>query len=445
MSEDGRKIWKVSDLAAAVKDRLENSFPDVFVRGEVSGLATPASGHIYFTLKDDQAALRCVMYRHTRRYLRYTPEEGHEILVRGKLSAYGPRSEFQLVADYFEPVGLGSLYAAFLQLQQQLAAKGYFDRERKRPLPFLPQTVGIVTSLSGAVLHDMLRIIGARRPGQHIVISPSLVQGETAPQSIARAIHLLVEHARPDVIIVARGGGSPEDLWAWNSEIVVEAVAHCPVPVVSGVGHEVDVTLCDWAADVRAATPTHAAETAVPNAADLLTAIRHLQRRAAVNVRSRLALAAEQHANLHGRLVHEAVPTPQLLRRLDELQAGMRYAVSAYLTGRRHGAALWTERLRTASPLLRLRSFEKRWSAADRDLSAGIRDVTGEARARLTRLQAKLDALGPYAVLARGYAIVSRPDGKALRHAAEAAPGELLDVRVQVGRLSARVERVEKS
>jgi exodeoxyribonuclease VII large subunit len=203
LSEDGRKIWKVSDLAAAVKDRLENSFPDVFVRGEVSGLATPASGHIYFTLKDDQAALRCVMYRHTRRYLRYTPEEGHEILVRGKLSAYGPRSEFQLVADYFEPVGLGSLYAAFLQLQQQLAAKGYFDRERKRPLPFLPQTVGIVTSLSGAVLHDMLRIIGARRPGQHIVISPSLVQGETAPQSIARAIQFLVVHARPHVIIVA--------------------------------------------------------------------------------------------------------------------------------------------------------------------------------------------------------------------------------------------------
>jgi len=443
LSDESRKVWRISEIAAAVKDRLEDSFPDVFVRGEVSGLSVPASGHVYFTLKDDKAALRCVLYRHTRRYLRYVPENGHEILARGKISAYGPRSEYQLVADYFEPVGLGSLYAAFLQLQKELGAKGYFDRERKRPLPFMPRTVGLVTSLAGAALHDVLRIIRARRPGQHVVISPALVQGEGAPQSIARAIRLLVDHAAPDVIIVARGGGSPEDLWAWNDEIVVEAVAKCPVPVVSGVGHEVDVTLCDWAADVRAATPTHAAETAVPNVRDLQATIRHLQRRATHHAQARLAFAQEQHAGLHRRMVREAVPTAPLIRQLDELRATMLHAVASATNERHHHLALLTERLRAFSPLVRLNAFERGRSALDRRLAVGFETVVRGAQQRADHLQAKLGALNPLAVLARGYAIVSHRNGVILRRAADAAPAELLDIRLHAGRLSARVEKTE--
>ncbi len=444
MSESGRQVWRVSEIASAIKERLELSFPDAFVRGEISGLNTPASGHVYFNLKDDKASLRCVLYRHTRRFLRYVPEEGHEVLVRGKISAYGPRSEYQLVADYFEPVGLGSLYAAFLQLQKQLAAKGYFDRERKRTLPFLPGTIGIVTSLAGAALHDMLRIILARRPGQHVVISPTLVQGDTAPTAIAQAIHLLVEHAHPDVIIVGRGGGSPEDLWAWNDERVVEAVAHCPVPVISGIGHEVDVTLCDWAADVRAATPTHAAETAVPNVRDVLTAIRHLRRRAWNNVQSVVGLAREQHTALTRRLLREAVPTAVLGQRLDDLQQRLLRAMDSRLLERRHHSRLLGESLRSASPLLHVQSCERRRLRLDARLGSGMLTRIAIAQRRLDHLTAKLETLSPVAVLGRGYAIVTRPDGTLLRQASETRPVELLGIRLAKGRVSARVERIDE-
>ncbi len=443
MDDDARRIWTVGELAAAVKSKLETTFPDVLVQGEVGMLSAPSSGHVYFTLKDDQAALRCVLYRHIRRYLRFLPEAGQEVIVRGKVSSYGPRSEYQVIVDHIEPLGLGSLYAAFLQRQKELAAKGYFALERKRPLPFLPATIGIVTSLTGAALHDMLRIIYARQPGRHVVIAPTLVQGEGAAVSIARAIRLLNEYVEPDVIIVGRGGGSAEDLWAWNEEEVVRAVVESRAPVVSGVGHEIDTSLCDLAADVRAATPTHAAELVVPKADDLLFTInRQLLRLRQAMVRRR-QLARLELNSLRQRLAHEATPTALPARRLDDLRATLRQAMLHLARENAHRVALLAQRLRGLSPQNGVRQQRRQADYALSRLRHNGRTIIRLRRQRLDALQARLEALSPLAVLSRGYAIVLGEDGHALTRAAEARHDERLDIRLHEGRLTAKVETVD--
>lgn len=443
MNREARRVWTVSELATAIKNRLESGFPDLMVQGEVSALATPQSGHVYFTLKDQQAAIRCILYRHIRNYLRYLPELNKEILVRGKVSAYGARSEYQIVVDYLEPVGLGNLYAAFLQLQKQLAAKGYFEESRKRPLPFLPRKIGLVTSLSGAALYDMLRIILARRPGQPIVISPSLVQGEGAATSIAAAIKLLAEVAHPDLIIVGRGGGGPEDLWCWNEETVVEAVVKCPVPVISGVGHEVDVTLCDLAADKRAATPTHAAEIAVPKVKDLLVIIDGLHRRQAHAITRIKVMARERYSNLSRRLAHEAVPTALITRRLDDARETMIRAMRHKLDERRHRLELMAERHRAASPQMRMAAQNSRLALSTSRLIHAQTSLLRNYRQRLAGLSVKLEAIGPRSVLARGYSIVTGEDGRLIRRSADTHLAEPLNLRFYEGRVVAEVKKID--
>jgi len=443
MSEPRGQVWTVSELAASIKNQLEQTFPDVFVRGEVTALSKPASGHVYFTLKDDKASIRCVLYRHIQRYMRAVPEANQEVLVRGKLSAYGPRSEYQIVVDYLEPVGLGTMYAAFLQLQKKLADKGYFALERKRRPPFLPHIIGIVTSLSGAALHDMLRIIYNRRPNQHVVVAPTLVQGDTAPAAIARAIAELNETAHPDLLIVGRGGGSPEDLWAWNEEAVVEAVVNSPVPVISGVGHEVDVTLCDLAADVRAATPTHAAELAVPKTTDLLTTLQNNQRRAGRAVVNLVAGRRDRHLDLNRRLLREGVPTATLSRELDELQDTMIRAAQSMVRDHEHRVFALTQQLRSLAPKTRLADQRARLTVLRDRLEHKFRTLLRERQQQLDRSGAALTALSPLAVLSRGYAIVTNESGVAMRNASETKVDERVGVRLHRGRLQARIEEIE--
>jgi exodeoxyribonuclease VII large subunit len=461
VSEPHRRVWTVVELAAAIKTRLEDSFSNVQVRGEVNALATPASGHVYFSLKDGQALIRCVLYRHIRRYLRTLPVENKEFLVRGNVSAYGPRSEYQIVVDYLEPLGVGALHAAYLELQQRLAARGWFAQERKRPLPPLPEVVGIVTSLAGAALHDMLRIILARRPGQRVVIAPTLVQGDGAAPAIARAIRLLAAHAAPDVIIVGRGGGSPEDLWCWNEEEVVRAVVECPVPVISGVGHEVDVSLCDLAADLRAATPTHAAQLVVPDVAELGRKVVLLRNRARRALDAQRALLRRRLEHAAARLRREAAPTALAGRRLDELRLRLTAFLRRLLTDRRHRLALLARTLEARSPRNRLAERRLRLEAAvprlHRALLARLAEkqrvaplaarlaragsmLVREQRLRFGAVAGRLGDVNPFAVLERGYAIVARADGRIVRAAAETEVGELLAVRLHAGGLKARVE-----
>lgn len=465
-------IWTVGQLAEAVKDGLERAFPDLLVRGEVSGLAMPGSGHVYFTLKDARAAVRCVLYRHLRRYLRTLPENNKEYLIRGKVSAYGPRSEYQIVVDYLEPIGLGALYAKFLELQERLAAKGYFAQSRKRRLPLLPEVLGIVTSLSGAALHDMLRIIQARRPGQAVAIAPTLVQGDRAATAIAAAIRLLSEYAAPDLIIVGRGGGSPEDLWCWNEEEVVQAVVECPVPVISGVGHEVDVSLCDLAADVRAATPTHAAEIAVPDVMELSRKIAMLHRSVYRAAASQSALLHRRWENAADRLRREATPTALLGRRLDELVVRLASFMDGQRLLLRHRLILQEKHLQALSPQrqvllrrerlhasgLRLRRGMKTYLDRQQELTHRRRDrlaalthqLQREAIAGLTvrdrvlaGLEGRLADVGPEAILKRGYAIVTTPGGRILTQAIQTTLGENLQVRFHRGRLGVTVEKVD--
>ncbi|MDP8222506.1 MAG: exodeoxyribonuclease VII large subunit [Candidatus Lernaella stagnicola] len=468
MTDQGRHVWTVGELAEAIKQQLQTTFPDVQVRGEVSGLATPGSGHMYFTFKDDQAAIRCIVYRHVRRYLRLEVEDGKEYLVRGKISSYGPRSEYQVLVDYLEPLGLGALHAAFLELQQKLAANGFFDQARKRPLPKLPERVGIVTSLHGAALRDMLRIIFGRRPGQQVVVSPTQVQGETAAQSIAHAIEILANFGDPDVIIVGRGGGSLEDLWCWNEEPVVRAVVDCPVPVISGVGHEVDVSLCDLAADVRAATPTHAAEIAVPDAVELQVKIDALWERARRAVVGDITVRRHQAEKIGQRLRQEAVPTALLGRRLDDLLALLMDVTQDRLIANGHRLALLERRLTGASPRNQLfqrrarleglaarlgasfvanveRHTQERRRCRDRNRQLAHRarqamqNRLRSDRQQLVGWRSRLVSVSPLAVLERGYAIVTDTNGSVLKEAAGTATGAELGVRLHRGRLRVSV------
>ncbi|RMF77917.1 MAG: exodeoxyribonuclease VII large subunit, partial [Nitrospirae bacterium] len=263
----------VSELTRRLAELVEPAFDGVWVAGEVSGVRRAASGHTYFTLKDAEATLSCALFRYQARYQRYELKEGETIAVKGRISIYPPRGSYQLLTDYFEPLGAGSLAAAFERLKRKLEAEGLFDPARKRPLPLLPRCLGVVTSPTGAAIRDIVRVATARFPGIRILLAPARVQGEGAAAEIAAALAALDRRGECDVIIVGRGGGSLEELWPFNEEAVVRAVAACTTPVVSAVGHETDVTLCDLAADVRAATPSNAAELAVPVKAELLATL----------------------------------------------------------------------------------------------------------------------------------------------------------------------------
>ena len=284
-----RTVYTVSELTAAVARRLEKEFFQVWLEGEISNARPAASGHLYFTLKDDAAQIKAVMFRGNLRLLRFKPADGQHVIARGQLEVYEARGEMQIVCQHLEPRGLGALQLAFEQLKRRLEAEGLFAAARKRPLPLLPRTIGIVTSLEGAAVRDIVRVVTNRHAGLRLLIRPCRVQGEGACDEVARAIRDVSRHPGVDVVIVARGGGSLEDLWAFNEEAVARAIAASPVPVVSGVGHEIDTTIADFAADVRAATPSNAAEIVVARRDELARRIAHLDHRARAAVRQRVA------------------------------------------------------------------------------------------------------------------------------------------------------------
>lgn len=397
-----RETLSVAELTRAIKQTLEPAFETVWVRGELSNVHSPASGHIYFTLKDAEAQIQAVIWRSLARALRFELVGGDEVLVGARLTVYPPRGQYQLVVEQIEPVGEGALQKAFEQLKAKLAAEGLFDVERKQPIPRLPRAIGIVTSPTGAAIQDLLNIIARRFPPMHVVVVPVKVQGEGAAAQIAAAIRALNHEQLVDVMIVGRGGGSLEDLWAFNEEPVVRAIAASRIPVISAVGHETDVTLADFAADLRALTPSEAAERAVPRLADIVARLnelagdvrRHLLQRLDA-ARARLAGLARSYA-----LRHPQDQVQQSRQRLDEL-AG---------------------RLQRASV-------------------DGIRSV----RARAETLGGKLEALSPLKVLARGYSVTLRAGGKLVTAADQVKPGEGLETRLHRGRIHSRVERTEES
>jgi exodeoxyribonuclease VII large subunit len=434
-----RRVYTVGALTREVKALLEARFPDVLVEGELSNLRKPSSGHLYFTLKDEEACIDAVLFRTQARLLRFAPQNGHKLLVRGRLSLYEPQGRYQIICDSIEPLGAGALQIAFEQLKERLTKEGLFDRQRKRPLPFLPRRIAVVTSPSGAAVHDFLRVLHRRFPNLPVLIVPARMQGDGAAAEIVRAIRRAGRAPRVEVVVVARGGGSLEDLWPFNEEGVARALAACPVPTVSAVGHEVDFTIADFVADARAATPTAAAEMLARVKEELIADL--AARRARLLRAWTAQIAQRQHAVAarRGGLADPRRLIGERRLRLDRLLQGLEDAAAADLGGRLAAVRALRERLDRAHPraqLLRLRDGVRK---LEERLGALVSRALTQRRQRFEGLAGRLDALSPLRVLARGYAVAFDRRGHALRSAAETKPGELLRIRLGEGSLTATV------
>lgn len=435
-----RKIYTVSELTDRIRVLLEREFPSVWIQGEISNFHPAPSGHVYFTLKDDTAQIRCVMFKLQRRFLKFRPEDGLSVIAWGRISVYNMRGEYQLILDTMEPAGLGSLMLAFEQLKKKLTAEGLFVEENKRPIPPMPKRIGLVTSPRGAAVRDMIRICKRRFPGTHILVSPASVQGDRAPGEIVAAIDRLCNAGDVDVIIVGRGGGSIEDLWAFNDETVVRAVAGCRIPIVSAVGHETDVTLTDFAADLRASTPSAAAEMIVPDKRDLQEHVLHLLARMKTCIRNFLERRVESLSEFVKRLYDPRRQIEERRMKLDDLTIRLARTVRRQLEVLGRETEAVATRLRPQYLVREMGAGKDQCSALSSELLRAIRDKIKASLSSVENLSARLDNLSPLSVLARGYSITLRPEtGKVIGDAAEVQIGEVLQVRLHRGELSCEV------
>jgi len=440
-----RSIYTVSQLTSEIKTFLERQFEFLWVEGEISNLRSPSSGHLYFTLKDESAQVRAVMFRMQNRLLKFVPEDGLQVVCYGRLSVYEPRGEYQIVVDHMEPKGLGALQLAFEQLKEKLSREGLFDPAHKKPLPPLPQKIGIVTSPTGAAIRDMLQIIDRRFANVHILIYPVRVQGAEAAQEIAQAIDELGQWPHLDVIIVGRGGGSLEDLWAFNEERVARAIYRCPIPIISAVGHEIDFTIADFVADLRAPTPSAAAELVVRNKVELVQTLGSLEQRLRQSGRLTLEARRERVFHLSQRLVDPRKKIADQRLRMDDLFS--RLALSGQQTFRRNSDRL---RLKYESLLLlhpgkRIAEYSHRLSQLSRRLA--LAEVVGLRffRQRMEGAWGKLQSLSPLAILERGYSIARvLPSQEIIRRASQVKVEDRVSVKVSRGDFIARVEKVEE-
>lgn len=436
-----RKTFTVAELNARIRGLLGDEFDDVWVAGEISGSKTATSGHCYFTLKDHDAQLRCVCFRQSLRYLKVKPQDGMAVLARGHVDVYEARGEYQLLVEAIEPQGHGALQFAFEQLKKKLAGEGLFDPARKRPIPRLPQRIGIVTSPSGAVVRDITQILSRRFPGLHLRIYPAMVQGDGSVEAVCRGIEYFSNSGWPDVVIVARGGGSLEDLWTFNEEAVARAIAASTVPVISAVGHETDFTIADFVADLRAATPSAAAELVICPREQILDQLTVFDHKLLQATRYRLAMADRA---LHERGVERASAVlhrnvGRLQQRVDELDYRMRARAQAAASIRRKRLDQLTARLRNLDLRLRIASAQRRLEAADAAIAQVIHLRLTRSQGRLNPLIAHLTQLSPLKILDRGYAIVTNQDGAIVKAPAEAPTNSTVDIRVAQGKIAARV------
>jgi exodeoxyribonuclease VII large subunit len=392
-------IITVTQFTSRIKSLLEQSFSDVWVEGEISNLSVPQSGHAYFTLKDEQSQIRAVLFRSAQRFLKFTLQHGMQVICRGRVSVYEPRGEYQFILDYVEPKGVGALQLAFEQLKAKLEKEGLFDHDRKKPLPLLPRRVGIITSPTGAAIRDMLRVIRRRHPRMHILIYPVPVQGAEAAPSIVEAIRYFNRERSVDVMIIGRGGGSLEDLWAFNEESVARAVYSSTIPVISAVGHETDYTISDFVSDLRAPTPSAAAEMVVQTEESLCEFVKSLESGIRRSMREKLDKSRSTIREFSRMLMDPRHVLQRHTQRVDEL------------TGR---------------------------------LATGLRHHVRRDRALLTSLAAALSHLNPLGILARGYSITRKlSSGALVKDADDAAPGEMIKTTVYRGEILSRVERPE--
>ena len=441
-----RQVYTVSELTVRLKAALEEAFPAVWVEGEISNLRTPGSGHSYFTLKDEGAQLSAVLFRGRGRRVRFDLEDGMQVLAFGGLDVYAARGQYQLVVELMEPKGLGALQLAFEQLKRRLEAEGLFHEGRKRPLPAFPRVIGVVTSPTGAAIRDILNIIGRRFGDLRILIAPVRVQGDEAPGEILQALANLQEVAELDVVIVGRGGGSIEDLWAFNDERVARAIVACRVPVISAVGHETDFTIADFVADLRAPTPSGAAELVVREKLAVVGTLADLYARLKQAVVSEVAAYRERVDYLGRRrvLTDPARALRDLYRRLDDLQGRLRLGLRSSQRQVRHRVALATGALRSRNPLARIAGGAALLAQLDGRLTASAAHSVKVRRSRFAETVGRLESLSPLGVLGRGYSLTRLPSGAVVRSAGQVAVGDPLEILLHQGALGARVTGVKE-
>ncbi len=440
-----RAVITVSRLNREVRELLEQGMPPVWVEGELSNLARPASGHMYFSLKDDRAQIRCAMFRSRNQLVRFRPENGQQVLVRGRIGLYEPRGDYQLIVESMEEAGDGALRRQFEELRRKLEAEGLFAADRKRALPALPRRIGVITSPSGAAVRDVLQVLQRRFPAIPVLIYPVPVQGKDAALGIRNMLTHAVERAEVDVLLLTRGGGSLEDLWPFNDEALARAIAECPLPIVSAVGHEVDVTIADLVADQRAPTPSAAAELLSPDGAAWLRRFEAAAERLQFVQERRQQQEAQRLDNLLKRLQqqHLGRRLRDHARRLDDLRARLG---QAWRTGQRLRTTALEQahsRLSAASPDRGVARLRERTGNLERRLHAAQHQHLERSRDRLGALARTLETVSPLATVSRGYAIVQRPDdGAVIRNAADLHPGDPFTARLAHGRIHGRVERV---
>jgi exodeoxyribonuclease VII large subunit len=440
-NDPGRHIYSVSELNAAIKTLLEDRFPFIWLTGEISNFRIPGSGHFYFTLKDSLSQISAVMFRGQQRQLKFVPEDGMTVSGMGRISVYEPRGNYQIILEYMEPSGVGALQIAFEQLKKRLAAEGLFDAQFKRNLPLIPQKIGIITSPSGAVVHDILRTIDRRFGNLRIQIIPVKVQGQGAAEMIESALALANSRKDTDVLILARGGGSLEDLQAFNSEIVARAIFESQIPVVSAVGHETDYTIADFVADLRAPTPTAAAELTVPEKSELQRRCRNLTARLNSNITNYIKMLNSILNGLHKRLTDPRRRLEDFRLRLDDLSNRLLGNLHRRIRQDREYLRLWQDRLGSNQPQVLISKSRIQLDQIHDNLLKSYLIFNKSKMVKIRELTAKLEALSPIAILNRGYSITRTiPDASVLKDSRMVSLGQNLEIMLAKGRLICQIK-----
>lgn len=439
------RALSVSELNHQARHLLESSFMQVWVEGELSGFSRPSSGHWYFSLKDRKCQVRCAMFRGMNQRIRTLPKEGDQVRIRGKVTLYENRGDFQIIVEHIEPAGLGALQQAFEELKRKLLAEGLFDQARKKPLPSLPRHIGVVTSPTGAAIHDILTVLARRCPAIPVTLYPTAVQGKAATADIVGAIEAAQSHGVADVLIIGRGGGSLEDLWCFNEEAVARAIAACRIPTVSAVGHEVDVTIADFVADLRAPTPSAAAEKISPDQSDWLRQLRERQFRLSNAMSLALKRLGTQLGHLGARLRDPRRELLEKAQRMDELELRLQKAIRQRLTtvGVRNDHL--RQRLVMQSPRRQLSDSREALRRVGERLTSIIQQDLRHRRENLEHAAQTLNVVSPLATLGRGYAIVRDNQGNIIREASEVGPGDTISARVAKGEMKAKVTSVKSA
>jgi len=446
MMTQERSVFSVSELNSAVARLLEQEFAWVWVEGEISNLATPASGHIYYTLKDAGAQVRCAMFRGRNRELKFRPENGSQVVVRCKVSLYEARGDYQLIVDRMEQAGAGALQKKFEELKQKLAAEGLFSEAGKQDLPEVPACIGVITSRTGAAIRDVLSVIARRFPSVPVKLFPVPVQGEESAPAICHALELAQQYGACDVLLLVRGGGSLEDLWSFNEESVARAIFNCSIPVVSGVGHEVDITIADFVADHRAATPTAAAESVTPDQQAWMQTLDWYQSRLQQLASERISRIGERLSWLRTRLTqqHPLANLQRLGQRVTDIDKRMRITMDYKIRAANDRMQHLHTQLLSCSPAIAIRNYRNNIERLQQQAQFNIKSVVEQRKSRLSTLASTLNAISPLQTLSRGYSITSSSDGQTITNTDSVSHNELINTRLHRGQLISRIEKIIK-